>query len=92
MTQTTLYVGNLAWETGVEELEQVFSEFGEVKSVRIIKDTATGRSRGFGFVEMPHDAAITAQASLHGARLRGRELAVAPAKPAGAVLAGTRQL
>ena len=81
MASTTLYVGNLPWETSAEELEQVFGEYGDVKAVRIITDTENGRSKGFGFVEMPDVAATQAQARIHGARLRGRALVVAPAKP-----------
>lgn len=80
MALTTLYVGNLPWETSAEELEQVFGEYGKVTAVRIIIDAETGRSKGFGFVEMSLDAATHAQTRINGARLRGRSLVVAIAK------------
>ena len=50
-----IYVGNLSFEATEADVEQAFAEFGDVKSVNIVKDRETGRSRGFGFVEM-HDA------------------------------------
>jgi len=80
MPHITLYVGNLPWETSPEELEQIFGEYGEVKAVRIIMDTQSGRSKGYGFVEMPQPAALEARQRIHGARLRGRSLVVSPAK------------
>ena len=52
----TLYVGNLPWATTEEELKAVFSEHAEVVGVRIITDRETGRSKGFGFVEINEDA------------------------------------
>ena len=51
-----LFVGNLPWTTGDEELKELFSEAGTVSSASVIKDKFTGRSRGFGFVEMADDA------------------------------------
>ena len=77
-----IYVGNLAWEATEADLQQAFGEFGEVTSVSIITDKATGRSRGFAFVEMPDrteaEAAITA---LNGQDLKGRPLKVNEARP-----------
>lgn len=77
----TLYVGNIPWEASPEEIEQIFGEFGRVRAVRIVKDAETGRSRGFGFVEMPAESALVAQEQVNGAKLRGRSLVVSPAKP-----------
>ena len=66
-----IYAGNLPWELSEDDLRQAFEEFGEVATVTIIKDRFTGRSRGFGFVEMPNkeegDAAIN---SLNGNNMR----------------------
>ena len=77
-----LYVGNLSFSTSVEDLEKAFGEIGAVESTNIIEDRETGRSRGFGFVEMSSkeegDNAIT---KLNGTELNGRELLVNEAKP-----------
>ena len=77
-----IYVGNLSWETTDSELQQLFEAHGKVDSVNIIKDKYSGRSRGFGFVEMADDsegqAAIQA---LNGTSLGGRDLRVNVAKP-----------
>ena len=77
-----IYVGNLSFEASEEELEQAFSQFGAVKSVNIIKDRETGRSRGFGFVEMPDQAAgkqAIEQLNLH--EIAGRAMTVNEARP-----------
>lgn len=77
-----LYVGNLSFNTSTQDLEQMFGEFGTVQSTNIIEDRETGRSRGFGFVEMSSksegEAAI---ASLNGKEIDGRNLTVNEAKP-----------
>ena len=77
-----IYVGNLAYEATEEGLRQTFEAFGEVASVKIIKDRYTGGSRGFGFVEMPSktegESAIT---DLNGKDLNGRTLKVSEARP-----------
>jgi RNA recognition motif-containing protein len=77
-----LYVGNLPYETGEAELEQLFAGSGTVESVRVMRDMATGRARGFAFVEMSTDeeaqAAITA---LNAYQLGGRGLTVNEARP-----------
>ncbi len=77
-----IFVGNLAFSTTDEELRAEVAEFGEVSSVSIIMDRDTGRSRGFGFVEMPNDEeAQAAIASLNGKQLGGRALTVNEARP-----------
>jgi RNA recognition motif-containing protein len=77
-----LYVGNLSYDTTNAMLEQLFGEFGTVQSAQVIMDRDTGRSKGFGFVEMGSDqeaqAAITA---LGGKEVGGRTLTVNEAKP-----------
>ena len=52
-----IFVGNLSWNATEDELKQIFAEFGEVLSIRIVTDPYTGRSKGFGFIEMADDAA-----------------------------------
>jgi RNA recognition motif-containing protein len=76
-----LYVGNLSFQTTEETLSDLFQEHGEVKSVKIITDQATGRSRGFGFVEMNTDEeAMSAIENLDGKEAFGRTLRVSEAK------------
>ncbi|MDI6710244.1 MAG: RNA-binding protein [Bacillota bacterium] len=77
---TTLYVGNLPWATTAEDLEQIFGQYGEVLSSRIITDRQTGRSRGFGFVEVRDEDAETMVSALNGSELGGRILTVNEAK------------
>lgn len=77
-----LYVGNLTYQVNESTLEQLFSQFGTVQSAQIIQDRETGRSKGFGFVEMDSDA--QAQAAIQGLHERehdGRRLTVNEAKP-----------
>jgi RNA recognition motif-containing protein len=77
-----LYVGNLSFETTESKLRDVFSEYGTVTSARIITDRETGRSRGFGFVEIEDDAAaLKAVTEMNGAELDGRTLTVNEARP-----------
>ncbi len=72
-----LYVGNLSYEVTEDELSQLFSRCGRVDGVRIVKDRDTGRSKGFGFVEMVDaDEAHQAKESMTGQDLRGRPLTV----------------
>jgi cold-inducible RNA-binding protein len=74
--------GDLSWETTEDELEQLFAPYGTVERVQILRDRGTGRSRGFGFVEMPdRHAAQDAIAALHGTPLAGRTLTVNAARP-----------
>jgi cold-inducible RNA-binding protein len=77
-----VYCGNLNYDTTDDTLRQAFAEFGEVESVNIIIDRYTGRSKGFGFVEMATDeAAQEAISAMNGKNLDGREIKVAEAKP-----------
>lgn len=76
-----LYVGNLSFDTTEEQLESVFAEHGEVKSVALVTDRETGRPRGFGFVEMANDAGQAAVTALNGKNLGGRDLTVNEARP-----------
>ena len=72
-----LYVGNLPWSTSDEELEAYFAEHGEIVDVRIITEGRSGRSKGFGFVEMASDeAGKAAIEALNGKEFGGRELRV----------------
>lgn len=77
-----IYVGNLPWAVTDEELGEVFAAYGQVSSARVITDRDTGRSRGFGFVEMPVEAEAQAAISeLNGKELKGRALNVNEARP-----------
>ena len=77
-----IYVGNLSWGMSDDELQKTFEEYGAVDSARIITDRDTGRSRGFGFVEMPDDGeASAALEALNGHEIDGRVLKVNEAKP-----------
>ena len=77
-----LYVGNLAYSVTNESLEQLFAEFGTVVSAQVIQDRDTGRSKGFGFVEMEDDnAAREAIKGMHEKEHDGRPLTVNEAKP-----------
>ncbi len=77
-----LYVGNLSYSVDSEQLGSVFAEVGNVDSANIITDRETGRSKGFGFVEMATDAlALDAISKLNGYELGGRAMNVSEAKP-----------
>jgi RNA recognition motif-containing protein len=75
-----IYVGNLSFQTTADDLIEAFGEFGTVSRAQVVSDRETGRSRGFGFVEMSEggDAAI---AALNGAQFQGRTLTVNEARP-----------
>jgi len=76
-----IFVGNLAWTTTEDELTQLFESYGIVERAQIMTDRETGRSRGFGFVEMPDTAeANAAIAGLHGTSHGGRQLTVNEAR------------
>ena len=70
-----IYVGNLAWSTTDAELQDLFAQYGSVQSARVITDRETGRSRGFGFVEMDDGDAPKAITELDGRDLGGRRAA-----------------
>lgn len=77
-----IYVGNLSYEVTESDLEETFAAFGQVETVKIIKDMATNKSKGFGFVEMPDkDSAQQAIDALNGKELKGRALKVNEARP-----------
>jgi cold-inducible RNA-binding protein len=77
-----LYVGNLSFNTSTQDLEQMFGEIGTVESTNIIEDRDTGRSRGFGFVEMStKEEGENAISTLNGKEIDGRQLTVNEAKP-----------
>ncbi len=75
-----LYVGNLSYKTTTDELRDAFAQYGTVTRAQVVEDRETGRSRGFGFVEMA-DGAEEAVAQLNGAMLGGRTLTVNEARP-----------
>lgn len=77
----TLYVGNLPWAVTEEDLIRAFSQYAEVQSARIVSDRETGRSRGFGFVEVQADQADAVIEALNGAEWGGRSLTVNEAQP-----------
>jgi RNA recognition motif-containing protein len=77
-----IYVSNLSFNVQDEDLRGFFAEYGEVSSAKVILDRESGRSRGFGFVEMPDNAAAqTAISELDGATVEGRNIKVMEAKP-----------
>ena len=78
----SIYVGNLPYETTRDDLWALFESYGDVGSAKIVVNRETGRSRGFGFVEMPRGPeADRAIAALHGTRLDGRIIIVTEARP-----------
>jgi cold-inducible RNA-binding protein len=79
---TKLYVGNLAFQTTSEELQELFAQAGTVESASVVEDRMTGRSRGFAFVEMstPEEAAAAIE-QMNGREVGGRALKVNEAKP-----------
>lgn len=82
MSGNRLYAGGLVYEMSDDRLREVFSEYGTVESARVITDRMTGRSRGFGFVEMSSDSeAQEAIDNLDGATVDGRRLTVNIARP-----------
>jgi len=77
-----LYVGGLPYKTGDDELNSLFTNYGKVTSAKVIKDKFSGRSRGFGFVEMEDDnEAMVAVSKLNGSEYEGRKLIVNEARP-----------
>jgi RNA recognition motif-containing protein len=76
-----IYVGNLPFSATEEEVRELFAQYGNVESVKLISDRETGRPRGFGFVEMDSDGADSAIEALNGFDMGGRSLRVNEAKP-----------
>jgi RNA recognition motif-containing protein len=77
-----IYFGNLSYKVRENDLQNILAEYGEISSCKIIKDRETGKSKGFGFVEMPNDEEATKVIEeLNGAELDGRTVVVKEAKP-----------
>lgn len=77
-----IYVANLPYSTDRDQLRELFSAFGEVVSARVVTDRETGRSKGFGFVEMPDNTqAQAAVDALNGSEVSGRKIVVNEARP-----------
>jgi RNA recognition motif-containing protein len=76
-----LFVGNLSFQTSEQDLNDLFAQVGKIDSVSIITDRMTGRSKGFGFVEMDNEAAENAITKFNGTELDGRKLTVNEARP-----------
>ncbi len=77
-----MYVGNLNYRVKEEDLEQVMATYGVVTSVKVIKDRETGKSKGFGFVEMEDEtAAAQAMKELNGSEFMGRQMVIKEARP-----------
>lgn len=79
-----IYIGNLSFRTTEDALKTLFAEFGEIESVKVIKDRFSGRPKGFGFIEMPSNSeADQAIKALNGNRIDGNNIKVRPADPGG---------
>lgn len=76
-----LYVGNLPWSVNEAQLRDLFAEHGEVSYANVMQDRETGRSRGFGFIEMPDDDAKAAMEALNNYSIEGRPIVVNEARP-----------
>ncbi|GAV26413.1 RNA-binding protein [Carboxydothermus islandicus] len=76
----TLYVGNLPWKIRSEQLQEIASEFGEVLGARVILEKSTGRSRGYGFIEVRDEDVEKFMTGLNGKEVEGRELVVSEAR------------
>ncbi|HFD80225.1 MAG TPA: RNA-binding protein [Gammaproteobacteria bacterium] len=79
----SIYVGNLSFDTTPEQLRELFSAHGEVRSVKLVNDRYTGKPRGFAFVEMDDEEAESAISATDGIEFEGRHLKVNLAKPRG---------
>ena len=77
-----IFIGNLSYQTTESDLSNLFEQVGQVESVNIITDRATGRSKGFGFLEMGEEEADKAIAQFNGAELNGRSITVNEARSA----------
>lgn len=82
MQENKLFVGSLPWGIGDQELSELFASFGTVQSAKVIMDRVTGRSKGFGFVEMSTDEeAKAAIDGMHEKEVQGRQIVVNVARP-----------
>ncbi len=81
MVTKTLYVGNLPWSVSEDDLNEAFRAVADVKSTRVITDRETGRSRGFGFVEVDDEDVERVVAAMNGTELGGRQIIVNEARP-----------
>ena len=88
---TKLYVGNLSFDVNEQDLEDLFKEFGDISSVRLIKDRETGRSKGFAFVEFASDSPAQAALKLNGEEFQGRRLKVNVARDKASGASGDRR-
>ena len=79
--QVKLYVGNLSYNTSEDDLNQLFAQYGEVRSVNVIKDKFSGRSKGFGFVEMATSEDAEKALAQNGSDFMGRNITVSEARP-----------
>ena len=75
-----IYVGNLPWRMTSADLEELFAQYGEVRSANVVMDRETGRSRGFGFVEMSDDGARSAIEELNETEVQSRRIRVSQAR------------
>lgn len=73
---TNIYIGNITYSASEKDIQQLFSQFGEVCSVRLINDKETGKPKGFGFVQMDSQSALNAIDALNGKEFMGRSLKV----------------
>ena len=79
-----IYIGNLSYNTTETTLKDLFAEFGEIETIKVIKDRFTGRPKGYGFIEMPSNSeADQAIKALNGKRIDGTNIKVRPADPGG---------
>jgi RNA recognition motif-containing protein len=79
-----IYIGNLSYNTTEDTLKSLFAEFGDIESIKVIKDRFSGRSKGFGFIEMPSNSeADQAIKALNGNRIDGNHIKVRPADSGG---------
>jgi RNA recognition motif-containing protein len=79
-----IYLGNLSFSTVEKTLRTMFSEYGEIESLKVVKDRFSGRSKGFGFIEMPSNSeADQAIKALNGSFVDGKHITVRPADPGG---------
>lgn len=79
--QPKLYVGNLSYNVSEEELKELFSQYGEVKAVNLIRDQFSGKSKGFAFVEMSSSGEAEKALDAHGKDFQGRSMTVSEARP-----------